>query len=405
MQSFTSNRVDGFAVTTSPAEPGSKAVCVWVAALQFIAALTWTMYVLFLPGLFEQVGIDKRWILWMLVIDQVVFAVSDWYASAHTDRLLRRWRGVASPLMLLILLSAAMMAALPWVADLRQPALFVAVVVLWVIGSSALRAPAFSLLSEVGGLSNRAGTISWALVGLSLASALGPLLTLLLRQVDPHVPLALASSVLAMAALLTVRMTPQLDVPPQASGPARDVVGFVAVVYLAALGMQLHTALTGEMVAARFPQLPLPAFRTIFWLGFAAGLLVAARAARAPNEHRAAVTAMLVGTVAMLLVRHAENLAAFAVAQALAGGAWAVVFTGLLVAAIQRGGEEAKGRYLGLLFMATALAAMTRLLVVVADLQRLTLVGWLSICTWLLAALVLVVLQVVAVARPHQSAI
>ena len=41
--------------------------------IQFVFALTWTVYVVFLPRLAAESGIPKRWVVFILLADQVLF--------------------------------------------------------------------------------------------------------------------------------------------------------------------------------------------------------------------------------------------------------------------------------------------------------------------------------------------
>ena len=44
---------------------------VWrLALVQLFFTLGWTVYVIFLPGLFRQAGIDVAWLPWVLIADQ-----------------------------------------------------------------------------------------------------------------------------------------------------------------------------------------------------------------------------------------------------------------------------------------------------------------------------------------------
>ena len=63
---------------TTPASP--KGLGLAVAAAQLALALSWTVYVVFLPALAAQAGLPPRAVLWLLVVDQAVFVLAD-YAS------------------------------------------------------------------------------------------------------------------------------------------------------------------------------------------------------------------------------------------------------------------------------------------------------------------------------------
>lgn len=368
-----------------------RSISLRVAALQFGVVLSWTMYVMFLPGLLDRAGIGRHWLIWILILDQAVFAVSDWWAGGYADRASRQMRHVGPPLAVMAVLSSLAMASLPWVAELERPALLVAVVVFWVASSSALRAPAFSLLSKVGGIKTRAGLVSVSLVGLSLASAMGPLVTSLLRGVDPRLPIALAAVALAVAALLTsqipARHSPDDDDDP--STPSQDWLLLVLAAYAAALGTQLHNTLIGEAMAPRFPSISPEWMRSTFWVGFTAGLLVAARTATLPNPLHTVKWALLLGAGALVVMRGADTIPLLTLAQLAAGGTWGVILTVTMVSALSRESAMYAGTSVGLLFSALALAAMTRLLIVAAGVHHTPFMPWMPSALWLLAGALL----------------
>jgi MFS family permease len=367
-----------------------KSISLRVAALQFGVVLSWTMYVMFLPGLLDRAGIDRHWLIWILILDQAVFAVSDWWAGSYADRASRQMRRVGPPLAAMAVLSSLAMASLPWVAELERPALLVAVVVFWVASSSTLRAPAFSLLSKVGGIKTRAGVVSVSLVGLSLASAMGPLVTSLLRGVDPRMPIVLAAIALAVAALLTSQIETRAKADDdELFTPSQDWVPLVLAAYVAALGTQLHNTLIGEALAPRFPAISPDLMRSTFWIGFTAGLLVAARTATLPNPLRPVKWALVLGAGALVVMRGADTIPLLTLAQLAAGGTWGVILTATIVSALSRESSMYAGTSVGLLFSALALAAMTRLIIIAAGIHHTAFMPWMPSALWLLAGLLM----------------
>src|SRR5262252_5783332 len=69
-----------------PAHNPNRTLAVYLGVVQFFFATTWTIYVIYLPQLAAQAGIDKRWVPWILVADQVVFAVMDVVTGFWIDR-------------------------------------------------------------------------------------------------------------------------------------------------------------------------------------------------------------------------------------------------------------------------------------------------------------------------------
>jgi len=60
-----------------PAASVPRRVGLSIAVVQFFFALTWTVYVIYLPQLAAQVGIPKSAVIWLLMLDQLVFLVAD----------------------------------------------------------------------------------------------------------------------------------------------------------------------------------------------------------------------------------------------------------------------------------------------------------------------------------------
>ena len=179
-----------------------------VLLLQGVLLLTWTIYALFLPPLAQQAGISKSLIIWILIADQIVFVVMDWIAGVYADRLADVARRIGPVLNVAGVITAVMFAAMPWIASWANPTLFIVFVSIWAASSSFLRVPAFSLLGRMSGNSSKSGAVSWALFGVCMASAVGPLLTSALVKLDPAIPMLVAALVLAIATAVVSRAEP-----------------------------------------------------------------------------------------------------------------------------------------------------------------------------------------------------
>jgi MFS family permease len=73
-------------MSTPSSASGAGRLATTIAVVQFFFATTWTLYVIYLPQLAAQAGIGKQWIPWILVADQVVFAVTDVLVGFWIDR-------------------------------------------------------------------------------------------------------------------------------------------------------------------------------------------------------------------------------------------------------------------------------------------------------------------------------
>jgi len=86
----------------------STRVGLYFGLLQLFFWLSWVEYVIYLPKLAAQAGIDRGVVPWILVLDQAIFALCDWGAllprvkmPARFDSLphlrMPAWRGLSWP--------------------------------------------------------------------------------------------------------------------------------------------------------------------------------------------------------------------------------------------------------------------------------------------------------------------
>lgn len=400
------------APSTDLAEGVGTRTALWVLAVQWLLGLSWTLYVLFLPGMLAHAGIEKRWFVYVLIADQLIFAATDWFAGVSADRVALVWRRLGRIVTAVTLLSSAALLAMPWIADAGNAPLLLAVIFVWAATSSALRAPVFALLGRVRqpGRSNgsSAGLVSLALVGISLAGAIGPYVTMLLRNVDPRLPIALSALSLAVAGLWALRAEAALPpVEPATSVPSMEVErrrrtwSLAAVVLIASFGTQLVTAIVAQPLLQRFVGSDALLWAAWFWVGFAVGLIPGSRlAALDATQGRpllGGAAALLVACGAFALGTVAEAMLVLVAGLALAGAAWGafttVVFTSAVSLSAGRATAHGAGTASGLLFSAIAVGTLLRLACAAAGLTKASLIQWLPEIAWLLASglLVLVV--------------
>src|SRR5688572_2462374 len=117
-----------------------------LGVVQFFFATTWTLYVIYLPALAAQAGIGREWVPWILVADQVIFAVMDVVTGFWIDRVRRGLARFGAWILFFTGISCAAFLALPF-AGASAPALLVAILV-WSVTSSALRSPPWALLAR-----------------------------------------------------------------------------------------------------------------------------------------------------------------------------------------------------------------------------------------------------------------
>lgn len=391
------------AASPSPS-PSPRALGLAVAGAQLTLALSWTVYVVFLPTLAAQAGLPPQAVLWLLVIDQAVFLVADYACGVASDRVLALHRRLAPWLAGATVLSATAFVALPWLAPLASPGLFIAVTLWWTVTSSALRAPPMNLIGRHAAKPAQPGMVALAMLGLGLAAAVAPWAALVLKGTDPRLPFVLASAGVVLAALALVaaeRAAPPRGEPasspssPPAVAQAWPLLLVAAL--CAALAFQLHGSLNAAAQFRRFvPAEALPIWLPVFWAGFNLALWPAMKLAPRWGELRLVASAAGLAAVAAAVSMAAPTLAVLATAQLLAGVAWAAMLAGGFTAALSLGHTGREGRFSGAVSSSLAGAAMLRLVLVVSGGAAVLREGgalWadaLPVLLWGVAALLLV---------------
>ena len=396
-----------------PADPARR-VAVWVLVVQCLLALSWTLYVLFLPQLLAAAGIERRWFVYVLIADQAIFAACDRAAGVAADRIAPGRRRVGRAIGAVTLLSSVALMAMPWLAT-RGAVPLLAVIFLWAATSSALRAPVFALLGRVRDASpddgptrahpavvGRSGTIGIALVGISLAGAASPYLTLLLKGIAPQLPIAVSALALAAAGLWAVRVEAHLPRVPAPPTPAPSAVrqrgwALAVVVLVATFGTQVATAIVATPLLQRFVGADAMLWIAWFWAGFGLGLVPGTwSTSRARTVRRAlldAVLALLIAAALFGLGTASPSVALLAVALTLTGAAWGAFTTILFATAVAlsdgRGTVRGAGTASGLLFSAIAVGTLLRMAFVATGLHQAPFRDWLPQAAWLAAGGVL----------------
>jgi hypothetical protein len=423
-----------------------RRTALWATAIQGLFALTWALYVAFLPGLLARAGLEAGLAIFFVLLDQAVFAVADWASGVYADRLARMLNRIGPALTACAMFSSCALAALPWIAGLGVPALLVAVTVAWTASSSALRAPVFTLLGRVGGAARPAGAVSLALLGIGVAGAIAPMFTRALAQYDAGAALGVCAASLAVAALFASRLesagagasatAPQStgtstpapgaaaaagSTAPAATAVAETATGasttgvtstgapaffIAALVAVGALGVQVHTVLLGSR-AAKAGLTWAAWWAPAFWSGFALGLVVAAFVGRVKETApplRIGGAGLVLGALAIVVAQAASDAALFLVTQLVAGAAWAL-FTAVAVrAAMVHGAGRGIGAPLGLIFSALAFAALARLGLVIAGWQGGAWLAWVPAIAFVVCGSVLLVFALGGARSPEPVA-
>lgn len=371
----------------------------YFAALQLFFALTWTVYVIFLPRLAADLGIPKHWIVWILLADQVVFLVADWAMGTYADRAANVVGRLGPQLALVTLVSALAFVLLPLVTPLASPGLFLLLTFVWTATSSALRAPPLVLLGKYASVGDRSWISSLWLFGMGAAGAIAPYLTATLRDADPRLPFVLSSIAVAVAAWalgwaernLALAGQGQSSLPPAVRIP---IPAFLLVVVLAGLGFQVHFSLNSAPQYLRFAKpADLEYLMPVFWIGFNLCVLPLTLAIRRYGEFRVLAAGAAAGAVAAVFATLSGSLGILVAAQLAAGAAWGAVMFGAFGAALALGHTGREGFASGGMFSMFAFAAVVRIAVVALalnqDAEFRALLTYAPAVIWALAAVLL----------------
>ena len=361
-----------------------------LAALQLAFALTWVIYVIYLPALAAQAGVPKQAVAWILLMDQAIFILCDWLAGIHADRVAAALGRIGPRLAAAALVSCGAFLLLPWIAPAGSAIAFVALTALWSATSSALRAPPMALTGRHAREGERPWIAAVYMLGLGLAAAAAPYLGTRLRNVDPRVPFSIATAVVVIATLALVaaerRLRATASPPPvRAAHPGGRfaLLPFAAAVALFAIGFQLHFSVNSAAHYLRFaPPQQLESLMPVFNIGFNLAMLPAVLVTRRRRGLAVMAAAGLVALVLAAAVPYAGSIEALVALQFAAGAAWGFVMMSAFTAALEVGAPGREGSVTGMLFSMLALAAFARIAFVTAGLPSPPLAPALA---WLLA--------------------
>lgn len=374
-------------------EAPTTRVGLYFGVLQLVFSLSWIVYVIFLPQLAARAGIGAAAVGWILLLDQAIFTVCDWAAGAAADRV----AGVVGRLGRMVVAATALSTIafllLPWVAASGSAA-FLVVVVLWSATSSALRAPPLKILGRYTPVGQQPWVSSLFLLGVGVASALGPFLGGTVAAVDPRIPFAV-SAVSVMALSLAMVKAERLlthEAPVTARAGHRlnrgRLAWFLFAVLLLSFAFQVHSAINAEPSFARFASgLDLDNLLSVFWVGFSLSLMPASLLTKRFGGLRVMAAGALLAAAAASSVALADGLIWLCVGQFVCGCAWAAVVMSAVAAALAIGCGGAEGKAVGLLFSAMAVAAAARIAVVSGHLVEVGSLPWLPVVVWVVAAL------------------
>jgi len=387
---------------------------IYIAVLQLVFTLGWTTYVIYLPKLAAQVGIAPTAVILILMLDQAIFTVSDTAMGVAADRIAPFVGRLGVFVGVVTAVSCAAFVALPFVAGTGPGAQvwFIALILIWAVTSSALRAPPLTLLGRHRARPAIPFLSALAMLGYGLAGAVSPYLGVVLRNEDPRLPF-LISGVVLLATTLALskierdiaRQAPALSEPAPPAKPLGQIpMFFIASMVILSLGYQLHFAINSTPFYLRFAKpAELQWLMPVFWIGFNIAMFPASVVVK----HRGGLIVMgaagLFGALAVLGAELAGNLNMLIIAQFVAGAAWGCMLMSAVSAALAIGETGAEGKVVGLVFSALALATFARMAAVAGGLQKLPeyapLLQWAPVACWSVAGAGLLVIAASRVQR------
>jgi hypothetical protein len=378
---------------------------VYLALVQFFFTLTWTVYVIYLPKLAVQAGIPKSAVVYILLLDQLIFVVMDYAMGVAADRVSRVLGKLGYLILGVTLASCIAFLLLPFAAPQGAAWLFLLLTIAWTVSSSALRAPPLVLVGKYAAQPSVPWLSALSLFGLGVAGAVSPYMAIALRDTDPRLPFALSSVALALATLgilwaertLAKSAAAEPKTAPTPPEPAPWVAWFLLAVLLLGLGFQIHFSMnTAALFLRHAPAAELPYLMPVFWIGFNVLMLPASIATKRLGGLPIAAAGALVAAFASLGAQYAGTLNTLLVLQFLAGGGWGMVLMSAVSAAIALGHTGREGKLTGGLFSLLALAAFARIALLAAQLNTdprfAALLAWTPVVTWGAAGVILFML-------------
>lgn len=365
---------------------------------QFCLALCWVVYVVYLPELLDRAGIARRWLLIILIVDQLLFVLADVACGYWLDKVevlgtrIGKWVSGA------VIVSCGLFVALPLLASQASPTVLLVVLFAWVALSSAARVPPIVLLAKRTTPETMSGAIAFYLMGVGVAAASAPYLAIAMKGVSPILPFALASAALAVAILVVAAST--ADAPAAASATAPHPASRVQPVPwalllaagAAALAVQIHTAInSAALYKSALPGVALHWLMPIFWVGFSLAMFPASLWLQRASRRTVAIGTLVGGACGLALVGTVQGAFPVVLGQAIAGAAWGGLLLLLMDFAQGAGRTGHEGRVLGATLAMLALAAATRIALTLATSQGVVNVNtqwliWLPAVCWLIAA-------------------
>lgn len=388
----------------------------YLAIVQFLFFTTWIVYIIYLGDLLEQIGLGKHTVLWVILFDQLVFAIMDILMGFGSDRAARLMRQIGPFIVAVNTVSCLGFMAMPWIASNGDTGaigqtLWITALLLWIATSSVLRAPTFMLLAKHAAAPQVPSLVAINLAGLAIGAALAPYLGTVLKTLDPMLPFMVTAATLWFATIGIIYVERFLQHNPNekhkekfpkdeqtpndfnAHHPSFTplLLTLLGGAILLALGFQLHIFVNSKTHYLQFAQAEqLVWLLPVFWIGFNLLIFPASKLSKKHDSLAIMLWTFPLGVIALWLVSVSIDLNMLVVAQLLAGGAWGILLMAGIATSLAIGGKSHGGLILGLWFSMLAIGAMVRVLIMLGDFHKQADMSvWLHtlpILSWFLAA-------------------
>lgn len=385
--------------------PIPQAAGIYLAVLQFVFALGWTSYAIYLPKLAAAVGLSASAVGLILMLDQAIFTVTDFSMGVAADRVSRLVGRLGHWVVGITFFSCLAFVSLPFIAAGHLGAgPFLALTVLWASTSSALRAPPLMLLGKYAARPAIPYLGSLAMLGLGIASAVSPYLGVTLAKRDPRLPFVIASVTLLLVSLALSKVERSLAKqasaaiePPKTIDRAvpKPILIFGLAVVIFALGFQLHVFFNSAPLFRKFTS-SIGTLLPVFWVGFSIGMFPASRITKRWGGLPVMGAAGLLGALAIVLAETSTVLGLTIAAQIVVGAAWGAILMSAFAAAAALGATGHEGKTTGLMYSGLALATFARMATsasgALTDPTLAPLVQWAPITCWAIGGALLLAL-------------
>jgi len=382
----------------------------YLAVLELIFALGWTVYAIYLPRLAASAGIAAGAVIYILMLDQAIFTITDFAMGVAADKVSRLVGRLGHWVAAITALSCAAFVALPFIAGAQLgPTALLVLIVVWAVTSSALRAPPLMLLGKYAARPTIPYLASLAMLGLGIAGAVSPYLAITLAKQDPRLPFVIASVALVLASLGLAKVERSLakDAPPKPEPPknvdrAVPLIVFALATVIFAFGFQLHFFFNS---APRFKQFAsdISTLMPVFWVGFSIGMFPASLITKRWGGLPVMGLFGIIGAVAIVVMEYSGRLEVAIAAQLIAGAAWGCILMSAFSAAAALGYTGAEGKTTGVLFSALALATFVRMATTASgalnDPSLAPLLHWAPVLCWAIGGAMLLLLSIARMRR------